>query len=644
MTVVNFSSNSTLDTTRTDLITVRPKLLLDFSNSTVLDPRITFTRSSGATRINARGLVETVGTNTPRFDYDPATLACKGLLIEEQRTNTALYTNSVYFPTGFLRQYRNQTAPDGTSGAVNYKGTGYCIVSNNAWAANTSYTVSIWARLISGTAPTAGTLVSLPYDNNGYTVAKIFYSAITLTSAWKRFSITVANINATTQTMYINADASPDAVIGLWGLQIEAGAFASSYTPPVINWTSRASSATYVAADGFIKTATSNVVRYQYNPLNLSTAPYLLVEPAGSNYLSYSEQFDNAIWDSRGNTTITPNAITAPNGTLTGWALLETTTTTVYHYQNRPHPKATLAVPFTFSIYVKYKGREVILGLSDSAGTSGVSTRFNLLTGTISSAAGAYGTVWAEPDSSILPVGNDWYRISVTANTDASNIIAIQLAFYNTAEATNVYTGDGTSGVYIWGAQLENSYSPSSYMLTTVGSGARAADVYTVAQATRAADIAVMTGTNFSNWYNPVEGTLYAESSTLSTLTGAQSVALFKYPRLWQIESSSADSAVYWYGTQVELYVGGTYNNIGTVPLTINKLAVALSSIVDQSATSLNGAAAVIRSGALGGSATLIGLGNDGAGGAGSILNGHLSRIIYYNRRLSNTQIQQLTS
>lgn len=54
----------------------------------------TFSRASTATRINASGLIETVAANQPRFDYDPVTLACKGILIEEQRTN--LFTESEF--------------------------------------------------------------------------------------------------------------------------------------------------------------------------------------------------------------------------------------------------------------------------------------------------------------------------------------------------------------------------------------------------------------------------------------------------------------------------------------------------------------------------------------------------------------------
>ena len=74
---------------------VLPRLALDFTTGT-LDPRITFTRSGNtATRINASGAIETVNADTPRFDFDPVTLACKGLLIEELRKNLLLNTDSL---------------------------------------------------------------------------------------------------------------------------------------------------------------------------------------------------------------------------------------------------------------------------------------------------------------------------------------------------------------------------------------------------------------------------------------------------------------------------------------------------------------------------------------------------------------------
>ena len=71
---------------------VLPKLALDFTTS-VLDSRVTVTRAlNTATRVNNSGLVEIVNANLPRFDFDPVSLAPKGLLIEEQRANIAAYS------------------------------------------------------------------------------------------------------------------------------------------------------------------------------------------------------------------------------------------------------------------------------------------------------------------------------------------------------------------------------------------------------------------------------------------------------------------------------------------------------------------------------------------------------------------------
>ncbi|KYP10550.1 MAG: hypothetical protein A0129_12190 [Limnobacter sp. CACIAM 66H1] len=73
---------------------IKPSLLLDFARAQVVPPSVTFTRASTATRVGPSGLIETVGINVPRLDYDPITRACLGLLVEEQRTNLLL--NSVF--------------------------------------------------------------------------------------------------------------------------------------------------------------------------------------------------------------------------------------------------------------------------------------------------------------------------------------------------------------------------------------------------------------------------------------------------------------------------------------------------------------------------------------------------------------------
>jgi len=66
-----------------------------FINEGVLDPRITFTRASMATTVNALGLIETAVVSIPRLDYDPIMLQPKGLLIEEARTNLVLQSSDL---------------------------------------------------------------------------------------------------------------------------------------------------------------------------------------------------------------------------------------------------------------------------------------------------------------------------------------------------------------------------------------------------------------------------------------------------------------------------------------------------------------------------------------------------------------------
>lgn len=76
----------------TNLPDLRPSLLLDFANSGRVDPRIQCTRASSATCFGPNGKLRTVAANVPRIDYDPVTGKCLGLLVEEQRTN--LWLNS----------------------------------------------------------------------------------------------------------------------------------------------------------------------------------------------------------------------------------------------------------------------------------------------------------------------------------------------------------------------------------------------------------------------------------------------------------------------------------------------------------------------------------------------------------------------
>ena len=108
---------------------VLPRMALDFTTG-VLDSRVTITRAlNTATRTNSSGAIELVNANLPRFDYNPVTLAARGLLIEETRTN--LFLNSLINGTSLSTQSVTVTAVAHT---ISFYGTGTITLSGAATA------------------------------------------------------------------------------------------------------------------------------------------------------------------------------------------------------------------------------------------------------------------------------------------------------------------------------------------------------------------------------------------------------------------------------------------------------------------------------------------------------------------------------
>lgn len=131
---------------------VLPRLALDFTTA-ALDPRVTFTRSGNtATVTNSSGVFVVIDANLPRFDYDPVTLVCRGLLIEEPRTNSLL--NSLIDGTSLATQSVTVTAAART---LSFYGTGQIVLSGAASATVTG-TGAYPTRTTFTFTPSAGTL------------------------------------------------------------------------------------------------------------------------------------------------------------------------------------------------------------------------------------------------------------------------------------------------------------------------------------------------------------------------------------------------------------------------------------------------------------------------------------------------------
>ena len=237
----------------------------------------------------------------------------------------------------------------------------------------------------------------------------------------------------------------------------------------------RASSGTFVGSDGVLRTAVTNL-------------------------LLRSEEFDNASWAKVG-TTVSANSITSPNGALTADTLVEDTSTGTHRCVAAPTIANTTVC--TVSVYAKAAGR-THMRLSVSSGLAGELTA-NLSNGTVAASSGA-------TNPTVQSVGDGWYRVSFT--TAASTSTSAQVTFSCIqGTSTTSYTGDGTSGIYIWGAQVEAGAFPTSYIPTTT------------AAATRSADVASITAANFSSWYNQTEGTLFFEGINPAASTTAFAVS-----------------------------------------------------------------------------------------------------------------------
>lgn len=220
----------------TGMPTIRPTLLLDFANSRIVDPRITFTRASTATYFDAQGIMRTATAGVPRINHDPVTGECKGLLVEETRTN--LYTHSGDFTHAVWAKGPNLSitggakAPDGSTSATTftYSAVGNAFVSQSiTMEANTWYTLSVHARLKSGPAPTIGKL--LIADGAAGARAELQAASQVVDSKWRRYSLTFLNVTAGTYAVYVGADFATNVQLEFWGAQIEVGNSASSYIP-----------------------------------------------------------------------------------------------------------------------------------------------------------------------------------------------------------------------------------------------------------------------------------------------------------------------------------------------------------------------------------------------------------------------------
>ena len=541
---------------------------LNFAKYKNIGSLVTFTRASSGTFVGSDGVLRTAVTNLS-LRSEKLDEAGQWSVIGSGATLTA--TTDVAAPNGAMTAWtltssgaaaQIQQAPTGISGAT--------------------YTGSFYIRRRSGT----GT-VNIRVSEN------INTPLVGVTSEWQRFSFT-ATSTSTTIRLGVNLSGIADAV-DLWGAQLEQSTTVGEYIPTtsVIN----------------------SAPRFDHNPTTGESLG-LLPEEARTNLLLRSEEFGTTWTATRAS--VSTDATLAPSGATTADKLVEDTTATNTHQIQQT---VTLVANTTYatSFYIKSSERTE-LRLLFSAGTDGINAAFNLSTGVATAQANTGLGVIAS--ATLTPVGNGWFRATATGIISPLSTSAT-LTLRLLSSGSNSYTGDGTSGLFLWGAQLEAGAFATSYIPTTT------------ATVTRAADVASITGSNFSSWANNNEGTIFSDSSIIASQIKTQAV--------WELSGGTVLSSLRQpQGTanQFRAVIGGTFTGSpGT--------GASLTTGVTLAAVAYSGTAGRLQIGSVGTDATGSTLDatslSIGSLAGASQLNGWIKRLCFWPARLPDATLQQIT-
>jgi len=376
-----------------------------------LPPGSTFSRGTIGTLYNSQGLVA----------YAPSNL----FLQSNFATGWSFSASASFVGTGI--------APDGTNTAQLFNdataaSSTYCYQSVN-WVSGTTYTISVYLLPLIATAVSiksflqAGeaifTVAGGVISNSSVTGICTAQSATAVGSGWYRLTATMtANATGANNIGFLDYNAVDTGnVFYIWGAQLEQSPTPTTYTPTT--------------------TAAVYGPRFDYDPGNVLQ----------QNWLSYSQQFNNAAWN-KAYTTVYPNTLQAPDGTYTASTITNTVGQNSYIVQATP-VSVPVGTAYVMSVYLQQLVGNGLLYL-ENIGAGGISpVTINLLAGTIST-----GT--------LTPVGNGWYLASWPTTTNASSPNPHFVMYMN-------FYGVSTSAqsVGVWGAQVSVSSAQLPYLPTT---------------------------------------------------------------------------------------------------------------------------------------------------------------------------------
>ena len=417
------------------------KLYSVIPNTTLGD--MTVSRALSATRVNEQKFIEIARTNLllRSEEFDNASWEKNASGINTSIGTNGIESNVANAPSGTLTADRVnfilQTPLDPDIGLKQVYA---------AAVATQSFVASIYVK---GEGSNIGKQIRLRIKRSIGGSLALIDTTITLTSNWVRITSSALTLVASnTGVQYIIS--SNDATNALiWGAQLETGNVATEYIPTT---TSIRTKFAGITQDGSVA---QNIPRIDYPPLG--GCPSILSEPARTNLVLYSEEFDNNNWG-KTNVVVTANSTASPNGTLTADLISYNSTTNLLSFS----ATNAIATSYTISVFAK-KGTGSVLRIREVFYTGTAST-FDLNTGTVISTT---HPVNVTVTSSIINYGNGWYRCTITQS-------------YTNLQTSINWSFDSNSNInnlYLWGAQCEEGSTLTSYIPTTTAAVLRNADV-----------------------------------------------------------------------------------------------------------------------------------------------------------------------
>ena len=509
-------------------------------------------------------------------------------LIDFTRSTTGTYLDSVVYGDELVTNGDFATDSDWT------KGAGWTISGGKANQSGGSN----FGDLSQYVATTAGKTYLLTAQVSSYVTGEIDVKPSTVSANWFSGNGTIRHIFvALGTTTRIDADPRNS----------------QPFTGSIDNISVKEVIGGQVSGTPLLRTAAINEPRLEYdasgNPLGL------LIEEARTNLVTYSDLSSGWNWV---NTTDIGGAATAPDGTQTATLMRENTAGTA-HIAFAAIVSASTST--TASIFAKAGGRRY-LQLTDSTNQPNWAM-FDLEQGVVTEQKSSGIT------ATIEPYGNGWYRcnaaLTLPASGSTTNFVWGSSILATTNGIRNVYQGDGTSGIYLWGGQVETGAFPTSYIPTSGST------------VTRAADVASVPVERFA--FNDTKGSVVVSASSFANLTGSNN----GYVAVLSDGTSNNRMQVVLRDSSQGFITGGLgLLDAGSVAQSqTTKIAMAVKT--NDAGLSLNGGAVVTAtSGNIPSPITDLRLGGRTALDSATLC-GHIKQIQYYPKRLSNEELQLLT-